>query len=184
MVSVTSFRRHPSKSRGAGAESKVTAVSISSDRGVSLPSRPVQGEAFTACRPEEGDMSRDRSDTDSEPDAGRVQDRAVKRQRERAEHAENIYERVGGLLDEQKYPVSSEELAIEYGDTMLDMPNETESLGDVFDRLVDERFESSAEAREAAMNELTGEADGPSEYNEERALADLDADDGDDSPDR
>jgi hypothetical protein len=47
-------------------------------------------------------------------------------------------------------------------------------MGDVFDRLVDERFDSPAEAREAILNELTGEAGGPAEYNDERALSDLD----------
>lgn len=110
------------------------------------------------------------------PDTERVQERAVERQRERAESAEDIYERVDGLLGEEKYPVTSEELAVTYGDTMLDLPNETESLGDVFDRLVDERYDSAPEAREAVVNELTGEAGGPSEFNDERSLSELDTD--------
>lgn len=107
------------------------------------------------------------------PDTERVQERARARQRERASRAEAIYERVGGLLDEEKYPVTSEELAVTYGDTMLDLPNETESLGDVFDRLVDERYESPVEAREAVVNELTGREGGPREYNNERALSEI-----------
>jgi hypothetical protein len=61
------------------------------------------------------------TDSDDAPDTERVQERAVERQRERAEHAENIYERVEGLLGEQKYPTTSEELAVTYGDTMLDL---------------------------------------------------------------
>jgi hypothetical protein len=117
-------------------------------------------------------------DSDAEPDAGRVQDRAIERQRERAEITEDIYERVGGLLGEQTYPTTSEELAVEYGDTVVDLPNETESLGSVFDRLVDERYESPDEAREAVFNELTGEAAGLEEYNDERALSELDDDGG------
>lgn len=112
-------------------------------------------------------------DPSPEPDAERVQERATKRQETRAESIENILERVDGLLGEQKYPATSEELAVEYGDTMLDLANETESLGDVFDRLVDERFESPAEAREAVVNELTGQAGGPSEYDDGRALSEL-----------
>ena len=110
---------------------------------------------------------------DSEPDPERVQEQATKRQENRAESTENILKRVDGLLGEQKYPATSEELAVEYGDTVLDLPNETESLGDVFDRLVDERFESPVEAREAVVNELSGEAGGPSEDNDGRALSEL-----------
>ncbi len=122
------------------------------------------------------------SPNDSETDAERVQDRALDRQHERAETAEHIYERVDGFLSEQKYPTTSEELAVAYGDSTVEMPNETESLGDVFDRLVDERFESPEEAREAVLGELTGEAGGPQEYNDERPLSTLDAEDGDETP--
>ena len=109
-----------------------------------------------------------------EPDAGRVQKRARERQHERAESVENMLGPLGEMLGEHKYPVTSEELAVEYADEELDLPNETESLGDVFDRLVDERFESPDEAREAVYNELTGAADGPAEYNDERPLSELD----------
>lgn len=126
-------------------------------------------------------MNQDRSS--GEPDTERVQEHAIERQRERARTAEDIYDRVESLLGEQKYPTTSEELAVTYGDTMLDLPNETESLGSVFDRLVDERYESPAEAREAIVNELTGEADGPAEYNDERALSDLDAEGAETQPD-
>ena len=109
-----------------------------------------------------------------EPDPGRVQDRAKERQHERSESVERMVERVGALLGEHEYPVTSEELAVEYADQTLALPNETESLGSVFDRLVDERFESAEEAREAVVNELTGTAGGPDEYNDERPLSELD----------
>jgi hypothetical protein len=108
-----------------------------------------------------------------EPDPDRVQDAAKARQRERTAIVEDTIGDVGGMLEEQKYPTTSEELAVEYADETIDLPNETESLGSVFDRLVDERFESPAEAREAVLNELTGEAAGPSEYNDERPLEPL-----------
>ena len=111
---------------------------------------------------------------DQEPDAERVQERALERQHDRAASVESITAHVGELLGEAKYPTTSEELAVTYADTMLDLPNETESLGSVFDRLVDERFDSVDEAREAVVNELTGRAGGQSEYNDERPLSELD----------
>jgi len=117
-------------------------------------------------------MSPDRPER--EPDKGRVQERAQERQHERTEIVEDIVNRVDGLLGETKYPTTSEELAVEYADTEIELANETESLGSVFDRLVDERFESPDEAREAVLNQLTGEAGGPSEYNDQRALSKLD----------
>ena len=109
-------------------------------------------------------------------DAERVQDSARERQHERAERVEDMLGDAGRMLDEHKYPTTSEELANEYGDQPLDMPNETETLGSVLDRIVDERFESSEEAREAVYNEISGEAGGMAEYNEERELRELDDD--------
>lgn len=110
-----------------------------------------------------------------DPDPERVQERADRRRRERATTVEDALGAVG-MLEEAKYPTTSEELAVEYADQSIDLPNETEGLGDVFDRLVDERFESPDEAREAVLNELTGAAAGPEEYNDERALGELDRD--------
>ncbi|WP_137284078.1 DUF5789 family protein [Halorussus salinisoli] len=109
-----------------------------------------------------------------EPDAEREQRRARERQHERTESVEDMLGEAGKMLGEHKYPATSEELATEYGDQPLDLQNETESLGSVFDRLVDERFESADEAREAVYNELTGEAGGPEEYNDERDITELD----------
>lgn len=111
---------------------------------------------------------------DNEPDAGSVQDSAERRQHERTEHVENVLRGTEGLLDEEKYPTTSEELATEYADEPLDLPNETESLGSVFDRLVDERFETPEEAREVIYRELTGPAGSADEYNEQRDLEELD----------
>jgi len=108
-----------------------------------------------------------------DPDKERVQRNAVERRHERTQIVEDELGRIGGMLTEAKYPTTSEELAVEYGDEVIDLPNETESLGSVFDRLVDERFESPEEAREAIYNELTGEAAGSEEYNDERALDEL-----------
>ena len=110
-----------------------------------------------------------------EPDPEREQRHARERQRERTERVEDMLGDAGRMLGEHKYPATSEELASEYGDQSIDLANETESLGSVFDRLVDERFESAEEAREAVYNELTGEAGGSEEYNDERDLDELDA---------
>ncbi len=107
-----------------------------------------------------------------DPDHERVQERARDRQHDRTESVEDMLGEVG-MLEADKYPTTSEELAVEYADETVDLPNETESLGSVFDRLTDVRFESPAEAQEAVLNELTGEQAGPEEYNDERALDDL-----------
>lgn len=109
-----------------------------------------------------------------DPDPDRAQDRAEERKHERAETTENVLERADDLLGDRKYPVSSEELAVEYSDEPLDLPNETESLGSVFDRLGDVRFETKSEAKEALYGEITGSAGTSAEYNEERDLGGLD----------
>ncbi|WP_231186199.1 hypothetical protein [Haladaptatus sp. DYF46] len=117
--------------------------------------------------------------SDENHDAERVQDSARERQHERAERVEDVLGDAGRMLGEHKYPTTSEELATEYGDQPLDLPNETETLGSVFDRIVDERFESPEEAREAVYNEISGEAGGMAEYNEERELSELDEEETD-----
>jgi len=115
----------------------------------------------------------------SEPSPERAQKRAVERRHERTETVEDALSRVSGLFEEEKYPVTAEELAVEYGDEVIDLPNETESLGSVFDRLVDEEFASPQEAREVVYRELTGEAAGSEEYNEQRELDELESGSGD-----
>lgn len=109
-----------------------------------------------------------------DPDPEREQRHARERQRERTERVEDMLGEAGKMLGEHKYPATSEELATEYGDQPLDLQNETETLGSVFDRLVDERFESADEAREAIYNEISGQAGGPEEYNDQRDIGELD----------
>lgn len=102
-----------------------------------------------------------------------VTDRAESRKHARAENVEHVLDETEALLRDQKFPVTTEELATQYADQPLDLTNETESLGSVFDRMTDyEEFESSEEVREALYNELTGNADGrtENEYNDERDL--------------
>jgi len=93
-----------------------------------------------------------------DPDPERVKERARHRRQEQTEHVENILDQTEAMPGEQKYPTTSEELAAEHADQPLDLPNETESLGSVFDRLKDERFESVEDAREALHAAITGPA--------------------------
>ncbi|MDF9744213.1 hypothetical protein [Natrinema salsiterrestre] len=112
--------------------------------------------------------------SDDERSHDRVQDRAEQRKSAVADHTESILEDVEHDLGELEYPVTSEELATEYANEPIDMPNETESLGSVFERLVDEEYDSPEEVREAAYGEITGEAGSPDEANAERDLDELD----------
>ena len=107
-----------------------------------------------------------------EPEENRsVQENANRRRRERTRTVEETVDDVAAeMFDEEKFPTTSEEIAADYGSEEIDLPNETETVGSVFDRLVDERYETPEEAREAMFNELTGEAAGMEEYNDERDL--------------
>ena len=86
-------------------------------------------------------------------DRDSVDDSALDRKHERADSVEDILESVRRDLGTHRYPVSSEELATEYADRPMDLPNETESLGSVFDR-VDGDFEDEAAAFEAVATEI------------------------------
>ena len=108
------------------------------------------------------------------PNRDRAQDRIGRRKSEVADHTESILEDVELHLGEMEYPVTSEELASEYANEPIDMPNETESLGSVFDRLAGEQYDSPEEVREAAYGEITGEAGSPNEANAGRDLDELD----------
>jgi len=95
----------------------------------------------------------------------------VDHEQSRSEHVEAILAETECLADpDHKYPMRREELASEHADHIMDLPNETESLGSVFDRLVDEQYDSPIAAREAVCNELTGEEHDLREYNDERPL--------------
>jgi len=113
------------------------------------------------------------NDPSGEPDPEKVQEASKRRKHEQAEHSENIIEQVQQDFTEHKYPVRGEELAATYADEEIDLANETESLGSVFDRLSDETFESAEDVREAVYGELTGEAGGRSEANAGRDLGEI-----------
>ena len=108
------------------------------------------------------------------PDRDRAEDRITERKNERAQTTESILERAEADLGEMEYPVTGEELSREYATDPIDLPNETESLGSVFDRLADEQFTGAEEVREAVSGESTGEAGDRHEANPERDLETLD----------
>ncbi|NGM67883.1 hypothetical protein G6M89_02460 [Natronolimnobius sp. AArcel1] len=112
--------------------------------------------------------------SDDDPSRDRVQDRAAQRKSQRADTTESILEDVERHLGDLEYPTTSEEIAAEYGSEPIDMPNETESLGSVFDRLAGEQYDSPEEVREAVYGEITGEAGNQNEANPERDLSAVD----------
>lgn len=91
------------------------------------------------------------------PSKDRAQDRAEQRQHERAERQERIFEHFEAILDDVKYPVSTDELQAEFRDAPDEVVNESESLGSALDRL-DDQYDDADEAREAVMEAL-GEAE-------------------------
>lgn len=90
----------------------------------------------------------------SEEDRADPQDSAERRTEAMAEHTEEILTAVREDLGNQKYPVRSEELSAQYADRPLDLPNETESLGSVFDRVEKSDFENARQAFEAIATEI------------------------------
>lgn len=119
-----------------------------------------------------------------EPSRDRAQDRSERRKAERAETTESVLGDVESRLGDLEYPVTSEEIAAEYGNERIDLPNETESLGSVFDRLAGEEFEDPEAVREAVYGELTGRAGSPNEANPERDLTSLESESQGDRSDR
>ncbi|MFB6169559.1 MAG: hypothetical protein ABEJ06_00275 [Haloarculaceae archaeon] len=94
------------------------------------------------------------------------------RKHEMAEHTERILAEAEELLAEHDYPANAAELAEAYAHQPADLPTDTETVGDVFDRL-SERYDSAEEAHEALLNEITGDAAGAEEYNDQRDLEGL-----------
>lgn len=107
-------------------------------------------------------------------------EKSAQREMDRAEHTEETLEAVDAVVGNSSYPTNASELNTTYGDTRGDLRNETESLGDVFDRMApDEEYETEAEAREAVLAELEGESGaGPgdrAEYSSDRELDAMDS---------
>lgn len=87
------------------------------------------------------------------PSKDRAQDRAERRQHERAERNEHIIEHFESILNDVAYPVTGEKLRAEFRNAPDEVVNEEESLGSALDRLDDE-YRDADEAREAIMGHL------------------------------
>jgi hypothetical protein len=84
-----------------------------------------------------------------------VPGRAAARQRERARRVERLLDEVEARVDDHKFPTRAEELAAVYRADPIELPNETESVASVLDRL-DERLEAPAEVRAAVARAVEG----------------------------
>ena len=85
-----------------------------------------------------------------------VDDAARERQHERSEAVERVMDAVEGDMGESGYPVTSEDLAEEYGSTGLTTTGE-ENIDDVLENLPEGSFDSPEEVREAIERELLSE---------------------------
>lgn len=96
---------------------------------------------------------------------------------ERAERVEGTLEAMDTAVEGSSYPTNASSLKAAYSDARSEVANETESLGDVFDRLVPEEYDTPEDAREAILGELTGAAGDErgdlAEYNPERELDEM-----------
>jgi hypothetical protein len=120
----------------------------------------------------------DAPDGDAEARRDAAQDAAERRQHDRAEHVAEALAGVRSDLEGREYPVSSEELAATYADQPIDLPNETESIGSVFQRIEDS-FEDERAAFDALITEMNADdrlgdrgdvrAAEPATWSEERA---------------
>lgn len=64
------------------------------------------------------------------------------------------------------YPATTEELADAHGDVVLQLPNGTETLGDVLARLTSETYEDAEQARLALYSALSTKAIGREGYSD------------------
>ncbi len=70
------------------------------------------------------------------------------------------------LLDTQQYPIDTKRLIASHGDYVIDLPNGTETLGEVFSRTGDETYDSPQQAQEAMYNAISHKAIGRRYYSD------------------
>jgi hypothetical protein len=70
------------------------------------------------------------------------------------------------LLDRHEYPATSDQIADSYGDYELDLPNGTETLGEVFERVASETFADAREAQETMYSAVSDKAIGREGYSD------------------
>ena len=72
----------------------------------------------------------------------------------------------GDVIDDHDYPATTEELIENYGDRTLELPNGSETVGDVLARLESETFDSPEEARFAVYSAVSEDAVGRVGYSD------------------
>ncbi|WP_276299703.1 DUF5789 family protein [Halorussus lipolyticus] len=70
------------------------------------------------------------------------------------------------LLREHDYPATTDQLTDSYGDYELDLPNGTETIGEVFARVESETCGTSSEAEELLYSAVSGKAIGRKGYSD------------------
>ncbi|WP_132059313.1 DUF5789 family protein [Halorussus amylolyticus] len=70
------------------------------------------------------------------------------------------------LLRQHDYPATTDQLADSYGEYELDLPNGTETLGDVFARVGGETFDAPGEAEATLYSAVSSKAIGREGYSD------------------
>lgn len=83
-----------------------------------------------------------------------------------AEHDAMSLKQASQLLDEYQYPADTDQLIDAHGEYELDLPNGTETLGEVLDRAGTETYESPREAQEAMYCAISSKAVGRRHYSD------------------
>ncbi|WP_121743980.1 DUF2795 domain-containing protein [Natronorubrum halophilum] len=72
----------------------------------------------------------------------------------------------GAFVDDHDYPATTEELISNYGDRTLELPNGSETVGDVLTRLESETFETPDDVRLALSCAVSDKAIGRIGYSD------------------
>lgn len=72
----------------------------------------------------------------------------------------------GDKLDTHEYPATRDEIIEAYGNSRIDLPNGTETLGEVLARISDETYEGPEDARTAVFTGVGHEAVGRRFYSD------------------
>ena len=72
----------------------------------------------------------------------------------------------GDVIDNYEYPATTEELIDDHGDRTLELPNGTETVGDVLARLESETFEAPEDVRLALSCAVSDKAVGRVGYSD------------------
>ena len=77
-----------------------------------------------------------------------------------------LHNRTGDLIGDHVYPATTEELIDAYGEQVLELPNGSETVGDVLARLESETFTSPEEAHFALFSAVSDKAVGRVGYSD------------------